>query len=260
MPDIVVHNSMGDHVLAGLDREISSLIDPDIFRFALAGSDPYLYYFFFLRKAGRGIRKRQGTMHTKKTQRYLMEMARMSQDDRMFSYLAGNLCHYALDSTTHPYINALAGKRRGYHAAIESTLGRMELSRQGRQRKELMKLLVPYPDLPEIRQVIKAVYGWDDDLFEKSYRHMKLYCWFAKDQHGLLNLLFHRLPGQYASISYANHMCDGMDLSGFEPLEKESVQMGIKFITAAYAYRCGSMDEEELKTIIGNRSYSGSTK
>ena len=257
MPDIVVHNAMGDHVLAGLSQEILSVIDRDVFHFALVGSDPFLFYCFFLRSAKREIRKRQSVMHKKRTQQYLMELAARSRDDKMFSFLAGNLCHYALDSTTHPYINAMAQKRRGYHAAIESTLGRMELSRQGRQRKELMKLLIPYPNLPEIRQAIKTVYGWDDDLFEKSCRHMKLFYWFAKDQHGLLDLLFRRLPGQYSSISYANHMCDDMDLSGFAPLEEESVQMGIKLITAAYAYRNGLIDEEELKSTIGNRTYSG---
>ena len=257
MPGLVVHNRMGDRVIAQLDPEISAVIDRDIFRFAVMGSDPYLFYRFFFRKIRRRVCVRQAAMHKTKTGLFLTELAKVSQSDRMFSALAGFLCHYSLDSTTHPYVNAKARKRPGYHTAIEVKLENMELSRQGKQRKEIMDLFAFYPELPELEQVIKKVYGWDDVLLGESYRWMKLYHLIVKDQHGILNALLGRRGGKYAALSYANHMCDDMDLSGFASLEDEAVDMGVRLITAAYNYRSGFIREDELRAVIGNRSHSG---
>lgn len=47
MPDIVVHNAMGDEVLSRLPVEITAAIDHEIFRFAVMGPDPYFCYRFF---------------------------------------------------------------------------------------------------------------------------------------------------------------------------------------------------------------------
>lgn len=257
MPDIVVHNSMGDRVLERLEPEIRSIIDKNVFHFAVLASDPYMYYWFFLRKIRRRVSQRHSVMHHEKTQSFLIELANRSHDTKVFSFLAGNMCHYSLDSTTHPYINAMAQNRIGFHTAIERKLDRIELVRQGKKQKDLMKLFVPFPNLLEVKAAEEAVYGWNDDLYEKSYRFMKLYHWFAKDQHGILNKFFQKLPGQYSSISYSNHMCDGMDLSRFNALEKDAVDMGVRLVTGAYQYRTGLISEDKLKEIIGNRSYSG---
>ena len=48
MPDIAIHNAMGDAVLIRLPVEITAAIDYEIFRFAVMGPDPYLVYRFFL--------------------------------------------------------------------------------------------------------------------------------------------------------------------------------------------------------------------
>lgn len=37
----------------------------------------------------------------------------------------------------------------------------------------------------------------------------------------------------------------------------EAVEMGVKLITAAYSYRSGVISEDELRAVIGNRSYAG---
>ena len=61
------------------------------------------------------------------------------------------------------------------HTAIEHRLDVMELERQGKQRRDLMNLFTQYRELPEVREAMKAVYGWDDNCYETGYRHMKLY-------------------------------------------------------------------------------------
>ena len=257
MPDIVVHNAMGDRVLAGLDKEISSFIDREIFGVSVMGPDPYIFYRFFALPFRNGVNKRSHTMHHTKTGQFLMELARRSKSREVFSFLAGFLCHYAMDSTSHPFIYETAEYRRDMHTAIEHRLDVLELKRQGKQYKDLMAFFTKYEKLPEIREAIKVVYGWDDDFYAIGYKHMKLYHWIVKDQHGVLNVILHLVPGFLSTISYRTNKANRLDLSPFQMLEEEAVQMGIQLVTAAYRFRNDEISEEELKTIIGNRSYAG---
>ncbi len=259
MPDIVVHNAMGGRVLNRLEPEIAAVIDPEIFRFAVMGPDPYIFYRFFAPAFRHGVPERSDTMHRTKTGQFLTELAKRSRDPAVFSFLAGFLCHYALDSVTHPYICEKAQYRADLHTAIEHRLDVLELGRQGRQRKDIMALFTEFPALPEVRAAMREVYGWDDGCFETGYRHMKLYHRIAKDQSGIVNALLGRSRGDAAAVSYGNHLCDGMDLSPFAPLEEEAEELGAALITAAYRYRAGGMEEAELREIIGNRSYAGGT-
>lgn len=257
MPDIVVHNAMGDKVLAGLSTEISSLIDRDIFGVSVMGPDPYIFYRFFALPFRHRINQRSHTMHHTKTGQFLMELAKRGQSPEMFSYLAGFLCHYAMDSTSHPFIYGAADDRADMHTAVEHRLDVLELERHGKQRRDLMKLFTKYRDLPEVRETLKAVYGWDDDCYAIGYRHMKLYHWIVKDQHGVLNRIIGWLPGKLSTISYQTRKADQIDLSSFDGLMAEAVDMGIRLVTATYDFRKGIISEDELSEVIGNRSYAG---
>ncbi len=259
MPDIVVHHAMGDEVLSKLELKIASVIDYDIFRFSVMGPDPYICYRFFAPRLRHGINKRSAIMHKTKTGRFLMELAVNSQSREMFSFLAGFLCHYALDSTTHPFINNSADYKGYMHIAIEHRLDVMELERQGKQRRDLMKLFTTYPDLPEAEAAIQNIYGWDDDCYKTGYRHMKLYHWLVKDQYGMLLFILEHSKRlvRHAARSYQTHLADNIDLSPFDELKDEAVELAVSMITAAYRFRAGEVSEEELSAIIGNRSYSG---
>ena len=72
MPDIVVHNAMGNKVLKCLDTEIAALIDPDIFKISVMGPDPYIFYRFFAKPFRHGVNKRSHIMHRTKTVAFLM--------------------------------------------------------------------------------------------------------------------------------------------------------------------------------------------
>lgn len=280
MPDLVVHNSMGDHVLDGLPEVIRAEIDSDVFHVGVLGPDPFFFYRFFVLPLAHGVDKRGKIMHHCRTGAFLMQLARecgvtdsqvegiTADQKKAFSYLAGFLCHYALDSTAHPYINGLAAKRPGMHTAVERKLDRIALKRQGRTPKDIMRLFRPFPDLPEIRRAMKAIYGWDDDLFRVSYRHMKLFNWFIKDEHGVLAKITKSMSGVLAmvtkqeagfiaAVSYRNHQADDIDVGGFDPLEHEAVGFAVKLITAAYDCRAGRISEQSLADTIGNRDYSG---
>lgn len=264
MPDVAVHNAMGKQVLARLALEIAGMIDPDIFSAAVMGPDFYQCYRFFLpRRFRHGIRKRSDIMHISQTGAFLVELAKAGQRPEVFSFLAGFLCHYALDSTVHPFVNREADRlqaatgRRDLHTAIEHRLDVLELQRQGKERKDIVTLLPHFREPPEVRAAIKKIYGWDDTLYETGYRHMKLYYRLIKDQHGALLFLLNRFYPSRAAKSYQTHLADEADLSPFKALEQESVELGVKLVTAAFRFRAGSLSEAELRRAIGNRSYSG---
>ena len=257
MPDIVVHNAMGNRVLTELNTEISSLIDSDIFRFSVMGPDPYIFYRFFAPHFRHDVNKRSTIMHRTKCGEFLMELAKRSKKREMFSFTAGFLCHYAMDSTSHPFINDLAENKGDMHTAIEHKLDVMELERQGKKRSDIMDLFADFPDLPGVKEAMQKVYGWNDETYKLSYRHMKLFHWIVKDQHGVLNACLKRFPGKLSAISYSNNKCDNVDLSGFDALEEQAVAFGVDLITAMFEYCKGKISEERLKTIIGNKSYAG---
>ena len=256
MPDIVVHNAMGDRVVARLPEEIrkelSSSAGRDAFHVGVLGPDPFFFYWFLAPRLRHGVDERGGIMHHKKCRAFLLELGRQCcaadrgssngsiaencaadregfddgeivdgdarhdtaavstqhvtaggntrHNTAAFAYFCGFLCHYALDSTVHPYINMLAARRVGMHTAVERKLDRMELRQSGRTVSDIMKLVVPFPDIPEIRGAMKAVYGWDDNCFRTGYRHMKWFLSIVKDKHLILDKITGSTPMQTALI------------------------------------------------------------
>ena len=257
MPDVVLHNTVGEKAVNLLSSEIKELIIPEVFRLGVLGPDPYILYRFFMPRFRNGINRRSGVMHRTKTGEFLMELARNSQSKEAFSYLSGFLCHYALDSTAHPLVYDLQGDKGYMHMAIEHKLDVIELNKQGKQLRDIIKYFPKYTDLPVAKKAMKKVYGWDDDYYKIGYRHTRILFWIIKDQHGILNFLLGWKRWKFAALSFRTKLCDNMDLSGFEAIETEAIELAARLITAAYEYRSGNIDENALRDIIGNRSYAG---
>ena len=257
MPDIVVHNAMGAQVLPRLDPALRNRIDPELFRVGVMGPDPYIYYRFLIPFLRRGVNRRSTAMHHTKVADFLVELAGRSGRDEAFSFLAGFLCHYAMDAAAHPWINLLAGPHSEMHTAIERRLDALELARQGKQRRDLMRLFPPAPKLPELGAALSAVYGWKKDRFRAAWRYARLYHWVVKDQHGLLQRLLGRRRGRAAAISVRTKLADGLDLEPIAALQARAVERGAELITAADRFRHGALDEEALRRLIGGKSYAG---
>ena len=103
MPDVAVHAAFGRDVFSSLSPEIRQVIRPQPWTFGLFGPDLWFMYKPWRRREGRGRR-----MHTTRPGAFLTGLlkrsAASSHREELFSWLAGFFCHYALDSTTHPYI------------------------------------------------------------------------------------------------------------------------------------------------------------
>ena len=247
MPDIVVHTNFG----AKIARRLMLDVNHDVYNFGLLGPDPYLFYHFYMKPLSNRVNKYSSVMHREHTGDFLTALAIRAKDDHdVFSYLAGFLCHYALDSTTHPYINEMADDRISMHIAIEH---RLDLLSGDNVR-------IP-PFLPELLRepvggAIEKVYGFENawDRFKQGRRDMKPFYAVVTDKNGALDRWARKVP-KLNRMSYKSHVTDGMDLSGFVPLYNKALGDAQRLIEAARSFVNGECDEKAFAEVIGNRSY-----
>ena len=287
MPDIVVHAAFGRDVKQALPEEIRRKLSDDPYTFALFGPDLWFLYRPWKRREGRGR-----MMHTTRPGAFLMALAdrvkASAAPEDLFSYLAGFLCHYALDSVTHPYIIHLTEEKYDFprcHMSFEHSLDMRELRRAGLEGRchAITEHYFPLCRLPEsirgdIDAVFQSVYGWKhcwSALNHASQRHHLVYR-VIENPSGLFSRLTRltrhpRLKSFSYSESHFNHIDvenDGKrewrhshepsvsSFATFAELRKEALDLAVRMIAAAY--RCLFLSEisrEELAEIIGNRSY-----
>lgn len=260
MPEIISHYVMGKKTLMRLDEEIRSIIDEDIFYFAANGPDPYYFYRFLFPKGKQKGRSRSSIMHETRTGEFLIQFILKCRDKQSFSFLAGFLCHYALDSTAHPFIRKLADDKKYMHMAIEHKIDMILLERAGKSRRNMMDFFVPYAGIPVFENALEEVYGWRDHMFRSGYHYMKIWYYLIKDSHGMLEKAFRLMKSDKERIPYSSHVCDAYDFTQYDELEARSIEDAVAFIQSAYSFMIGAMTTEQLREIIGNRSYSGKEK
>ena len=206
-------------------------------------------------------------MHSSYTGSFLTELAKRAKrttDYDLFSYLAGFLCHYALDGNAHPYVNKLASYELNKHRAIEKRLDQIELEKQSKNIKdrpvtgEMFPPFLPDELRDEINGAFESVYGWNDSwsLLKTSYRHMKLFHWIVEDPNGIVDRLFGWIHPKLQGISYRSKVCNDVDYEWFWPVLNKSVEEAVVYIESSYNYMTGAITETELRQIIGNKSYS----
>lgn len=267
MPDIVMHNWMGQNILDRLEREITSSINYDIFRFAVMGPDAFIYYRFFISPLRHNFNRRSSVMHSEHTGRYLVELAKQTKQDKskgLFSFLAGFLCHYPLDGKAHPSVNRLSGNDMHKHLAIERKLDQIVLQKQGKVLKyrpitnELFPLFLPESLRDSINEVMEEVYGWKDSwkLMKTSYRHMRWYHYIMEDPIGLIDNSVGRVVSKVKGLSYHSNLYELESYEWFWPILEDSIIEALELISRCYGFVNESVSEEELIKCIGNRSFS----
>ena len=248
MPDIVVHMCFGAQVA----QRSALSVDRNIFNFGLMGPDPYLFYRFYMPPFYNRVNRYSSVMHRERTGDFLTALALKAKDSReVFSYLAGFLCHYALDSDTHPYINRKAKNSRAMHMAIEHRLDKLNGG----------EIRIP-PFLPDslreaVGGTITAVYGWDDawEKLRAGHHCMFLFYRIAEDKKGRLDRFARLTHSKLQCVSYRSTVVDEMDLRGFDRLYRRALDDAARYIEAARAFVGDEIDEEGFREIIGSRSY-----
>ena len=218
MPDLAVHYYFGQSVLNALPDDI--LIDHPTFDFALSGPDDWFYDFPGDLRCVRGKTARASYMHRNKTGEFLRALAK---EPLLFSYFAGFVCHYVLDSTCHPYIISCTGTYdgtkesrafRGNHMALERALDRWMLKEKGNFAAHPLTgplnisgayesepaappdpgaghmMGAPLP--PELKASVDRVYlgifGWENayDQLLTAKNHMRRYLRLLEDPHNIV--------------------------------------------------------------------------
>jgi len=287
MPDPTVHASFGREVLASLPEEVRDALMPDPYTFALFGPDVWFLYKPFGNHESRGR-----MMHTTKPGAFLMSLVRRARvapcGRELFSYLAGFLCHYALDSTAHPYVIFLTAEEYVFprsHMSLEHALDAEVMRRDGHWGKPhpVTDYYFPRVQLPEaMRADLDAVYGetygwtncWADMnrcclRFRRCFRIMENPRGFAArlarvtKKPVLRSLIysesfFHGLDPENNGHRPWRHPFDPSIRSteSFPDLREKARAFAVSAITAAWRYlRWGEGTEESLAALIGDRSY-----
>ena len=279
MPDYATHYYFGQEVLSALPKNISAVIDQGLYDFALSGPDDWALYRFYIPWLRHGKNERAQFMHNQKCGDFLSSLIK---EPALFSYTAGFLCHYVLDSTCHPYINAFSGEYlatpetiiyRGNHMAFEHAIDNSYLLEYSNFKKhpiskEMTGKLLPQSLEHLINKIYFNVFGWQDvfkDLNEAK-KGLRTFLWFAEDPHKVLkvftNLFSHptlrAVP--YSRKYYANadirnvthqqwHYPQAPDIistESFDDLFEKAKRKAVHLISLAFV---GDSSE------IGNTSY-----
>ena len=287
MPDVALHHAFGMEVSASLPPEIREYLAEAPFGFALYGPDLWFVYQFWKRRQGRGRR-----MHTTRTGDFLASLALQARDGtarrEIFSYLAGFLCHYALDSETHPYIiwqTTETWPTKRAHRDLEHALDAALLKREGfwGEKHPVTDHHFPRLRLPEVMAedldaVYGKVYGWRHTLPALN-RCYAFYRWIFRQlekPRSALTLLARVFPThRLRSLPYAGSAFLDRDVENlshapwheayareqisrqsFPELYSLALSEAVRMISDAYAFLFGKgVTEADLKKSLGNRSY-----
>ena len=287
MPDVAVHAAFGREVLASLPEEVREYLLPEPYTFALFGPDIWFLYKPWLRREGRGRR-----MHTGKPGLFLTTLLRRTTVSasraEMFSYLSGFLCHYALDSISHPYIIYVTAEERVFprsHMSLEHALDGVQFRRDGYENEKHPVTAHYYPRLrlPEnmkqdLDAVFEEVYGWKNcwSALNRSCRRYRLCYQVLENPRGLAARLARRTKRDVlCSLAYSESQFHSLDpentehrvwrhpfdpeqsfTDSFPDLREKARQFAVQLIEAVYRLlRHSEGSVEDISALIGNNSY-----
>ena len=140
MPNIITHGLFAQTVLSQIKKEeIKNCIKKYPSEYIIGSNGPdFLFFYRFFDSKGASVRQYGSLLHSSHINdfyRIALEEIDHQQDpnlkEAMISYVAGHLCHWALDSRAHPYIFYRTGNCKGQsalmHHRFESMLDAMVL-------------------------------------------------------------------------------------------------------------------------------------
>lgn len=219
MPSSMTHCYFCEDVYKKCNKNIKSNLKNNInfFKVFGQGPDPYFFYDFHLTKKSKEIHKINDAMqHTNVNKHFISLINYINKknyyyNSQVMSYLYGQICHFVLDSTVHPYIIYYTGiykenkpstfKYNGLHEEMEYYIDCYMIW----QREKIMpknfkiyKYLFNISDfnselLTTIDDVTYVVYGFQNvgNIYYKSILDMKkFYHIFNYDKYGIKKIIY----------------------------------------------------------------------
>ena len=138
MPSTYAHRRFGADVLVQLPRELREKITPyrPLYDMGLHGPDLMFYYRALqsnpVNRLGNAMHEQPGRVFFERAR----GVVRQAKDrDAALAYALGFVCHFALDSTCHPYVEAYTRQSGVSHCEIETEFDDMLLRRDGHDPK-----------------------------------------------------------------------------------------------------------------------------
>lgn len=167
MPAIYTHYYFGKLVFSKLKGELKEIVKryPNQFRIGLQGPDPLLYHSPFksdhINEMGDRIHKERCSKFLKKA---ISVVRKEGIDSGEYAYLIGFLCHFALDSEVHPYVDEYCEINGVGHVYMETAFDKFVLQKEGKDpmKTDLSKIV------PHDRYSAKCMSAFYDCLNEKK--------------------------------------------------------------------------------------------
>ena len=210
MPSSVTHSYFCEDVLSKCNNYVKNKLINHINYLKVFGQgpDPYFFYDFHLTNRSKDIHKIN--KHFVKLINYINDNEYYSNAEVM-TYLYGQICHYTLDTTVHPYIIYSTGiydednpetfKYNGLHEEMEYYIDCYLINRRENIHPKKYKVYKEIFNIDKfgkelnlcIDSVIKEVYGFDNaaKIYYKSIMDMKkFYYVFNYDRFGIKKLVY----------------------------------------------------------------------
>lgn len=214
MPSSMTHGYFCEDVYKKVNTNVKGKLKPvnNLFKIFGQGPDPYFFYDFHLTPKSKKVYQINRDMQHSKINKHFLKLINYINEQNYYSncqvmaYLYGQICHYVLDSTAHPYIIYYTGlyneknpdtyKYNGLHEEMEYYIDNYLifkreniLPKNFKVYKELFKIQQFNDQLKScINDVIKDIYGYDNasDIYYKSIVCMKIFFYiFNYDKYGI---------------------------------------------------------------------------
>ncbi len=180
MPAFYTHKRYGEAVLTALPNMEADIIRKNIDLFYIGVQGPDILFYYKAYKKNKVNQKGHGT-HKLPAKLFFMPALKQwrlsSNPDAAFSYLAGCICHFTLDSQCHPYIRTVEKSTGLSHSEIEAEVERDLMEKDGRDSLRYM---------PPKSMIITKEYAelisefWEEITPKEVYRSLNDLKFFSK--------------------------------------------------------------------------------
>lgn len=171
MPNIITHGLFAKSVYDEIsDQNLKEIIKEFPREFIIGSNGPdFLFFYKFFEKKYESIRKLGNQVHSGHVNEFYekaFELINNQKDEKlkkaMTSYIAGHLCHWALDSRAHPYIfyktGSYSGLSASMHHRFESMMDAMMLKKINNETIKTFKFYLLAKQSPISSKAVSNIY------------------------------------------------------------------------------------------------------
>ncbi len=227
MPATITHAFFAEDVYDVLPINIRNHFSFNRYKMFAQGVDSLMFYNLFSIFPGKEIRKYQKYFHTHNSREFFMQLLHYMKDNQIddtdtYSFLAGFICHFALDSIVHPYVYYKTGlmkkeypstyRYNNVHEFMETFIDNDMVKRKKEVNPYTFNLssycfnIYPFSDSLKgaIQYSFYNTFKWNDmdAVYYKSLKQMKTALWlFRKDTFGIKKF-FYKLIDAFTPRSF----------------------------------------------------------